>query len=80
MSVLVCPISMSQCPCPHLIESFAYELRINVLLQIAIFTFKMHLIEGVISILKSGQFESNKILFIIITVSRKSMKRITIYY
>ena len=33
---------------------FSLELRISLLLQIAIFTFKKHLVEGVISILISG--------------------------
>ena len=56
---------MSQSPCQvaygeslsHRV--FSLELRISLLLQFAIFTFENHLIEGVSSILMSGQFMSN---------------------
>ena len=61
--MLVClslnaPMSRSPCRVAYGKSSshrvFSLELRISLLLQIAIFTFKKHLIEGVISILISG--------------------------
>ena len=68
--VSVYPISISQCSCgvaygqfsSHRV--FSLESRISLLLQIAIFTFKKHLIEEVGSILILGQFMSNKFFFI----------------
>ena len=71
MSASVCPNLNVSMPCCLSLCRVAYgkssyhsvfslELRIRLLLQIAIFTFKNHLFEGVISILISGQSTSNK--------------------